>query len=447
MKQTKVKSRQLNSILIILGSVLTVALLFISYRNYAKYQLLSEVSEHKDYLEENARLMEKGSDDLTNAVRMFVITGKMEYFEAFYEEAEITRTRDNAIDAVQEEIDREESVRRSLEEALRVSNDLVDTEKYAMRLAAEAYGLNINDFHGYLDEVTLSEEDLFMDKDVQARKAIDLVYDDTYLGQKERIYSNIQSAMDTILITSEAQKNQVENEYRSLLITQSVLLFLLLLLMIGFAVIFTRLYVIPLQRFTESLENKDELQEIGSEELRVFARTYNNLLEQIRSDQDELSYEASHDALTQLYNRKIFEKVRLSLENVAMLIIDVDHFKQINDTYGHEVGDATLVKLAKILKVSFRSEDYVCRIGGDEFAVIMLHTDESLSQLIVNKVTHINEYMHNTDDGLPYNSLSIGIAFAGNTEEAESLYSRCDKALYHTKEAGKNGYSFYRESE
>ena len=126
----------------------------------------------------------------------------------------------------------------------------------------------------------------------------------------------------------------------------------------------------------------------GSLEMRYLAQTYNDLYESSRKEQETLSYEASHDALTGLGNRAMFERVRNDCDpaTTAMILIDIDYFKEVNDTYGHEAGDQLLKRAAKVFRAGFRSEDCVCRIGGDEFAVLMMHSGTHLRALVQRKI-------------------------------------------------------------
>lgn len=126
-----------------------------------------------------------------------------------------------------------------------------------------------------------------------------------------------------------------------------------------------------------------------------------------------------------------------------MIICDVDIFKHVNDTYGHAVGDEILKKVANLLKTTFRSIDYVCRIGGDEFAVIMVDVNQELSYTIREKITVINNQLYCPTDDLPAISLSAGVAFTDRANPGESIFKDADKALYHVKQNGKHGCGFY----
>ena len=126
-----------------------------------------------------------------------------------------------------------------------------------------------------------------------------------------------------------------------------------------------------------------------------------------------------------------------------MIICDIDFFKHINDTYGHAVGDEILKKVANLLQTTFRSVDYVCRIGGDEFAVIMVDVNQELSYTISEKITVINNQLYCPTDDLPAISLSVGVAFTDRANPGESIFKDADKALYRVKQNGKHGCGFY----
>ncbi len=160
-----------------------------------------------------------------------------------------------------------------------------------------------------------------------------------------------------------------------------------------------------------------------------------------------LSNEAKTDALTGLYNRDGYDALcaAADLHTTTLLLVDVDKFKGINDRFGHEIGDRVLKKIARSLKQNFRREDSVCRIGGDEFAVLMPNNTAPEDETIREKVMRINRELSNTvDDSLPPVSISVGGAHGGGTEDWTALFRQADAALYQVKEAGRRGFRFYR---
>ena len=168
------------------------------------------------------------------------------------------------------------------------------------------------------------------------------------------------------------------------------------------------------------------------------------------NEKKSLEHKAMYDALTNLYNRAGYDALlkRLSKETdimVAMLVIDIDRFKEVNDTYGHDVGDRILKNTARLLKVTFRSSDYVIRYGGDEFVVIMVGITENLAFVVKNKIESINVQMENPIANIPRTSVSAGLAFSEKGVSQE-LFKKADEALYETKTTTRRGGTVYGEN-
>ena len=163
----------------------------------------------------------------------------------------------------------------------------------------------------------------------------------------------------------------------------------------------------------------------------------NSFSERILQDQ------ASTDGLTGLYNRKGYERVleEIDPKTSTLLLFDADKFKHINDNFGHEAGDEVLRKIARALQENFRREDYICRIGGDEFAVLMLNTDESWNKTVMKKVSRINMTLSHVEDGLPAASVSVGAA--AGAADCKTLFEHADEELYRVKSTGGRGCGYY----
>ncbi len=163
---------------------------------------------------------------------------------------------------------------------------------------------------------------------------------------------------------------------------------------------------------------------------------------------------AYYDPLTELPNRLTFrgrlEQAMASLERgggrVAILYIDLDRFKNINDTLGHSIGDQLLRHAAERLLGSVRRNDTVARLGGDEFVVMLtgLHRDDEVTP-IAEKILHEMAEPFQLEGHEVFVTTSIGIAFfPSDAEGMEDLVKNADTAMYHAKESGRNNYQFYR---
>ena len=124
------------------------------------------------------------------------------------------------------------------------------------------------------------------------------------------------------------------------------------------------------------------------------------------------------------------------------MLVDVDNFKTFNDTYGHEMGDAILVEVVATLHAYFRPSDYICRIGGDEFAVIMSSVGTGTSAAIEHKLDQIATFLRDTTNGLPKATISVGVAFGRPGIKDDELFQEADGALYEAKRLGRDTYVF-----
>ena len=157
--------------------------------------------------------------------------------------------------------------------------------------------------------------------------------------------------------------------------------------------------------------------------------------------------QAEYDSMTGVLNRGAFDQVLDLMEkderDFALILVDVDNFKSVNDTYGHAAGDAILKRVSKLLVGGFRSIDRVYRIGGDEFAVVMMDVTGDFGYTIENKIDEINNRLAVREEDAPAASLSVGAAFMDRENPGESLFKDADRALYYVKEHGRNGCRIY----
>jgi len=165
-----------------------------------------------------------------------------------------------------------------------------------------------------------------------------------------------------------------------------------------------------------------------------------------KNEQAIIQFKIEHDALTGVLNRNAYDRYTKILENsdmaIAYILLDVDKFKQINDNYGHGMGDSVLKCLAGYLRREFRLSDHIIRMGGDEFCIIMTGIEDKDEQMLIDKIYAINQSLKNPHNNIPRVSISAGIAFSQQGFD-NSLYKKADIALYHTKNTTRDGYTIY----
>lgn len=441
-----IRIQSLSYIMIAVSCIFYIFILYITLRVSENYDSLTQNITTYTLCSQDADSLEEASDYLTEQVRLYVMTTDPEYMNAYIEELYVTKRREQALENLRIHNISEESL-SYLQQALDDSNALAVTELYAIRLVGEAVGYPPDLFPDSMKSIRLSEEDAALSSEEKLQKAQTQVFNTEYLHSKELIRSDIASCLDSIVSaslkaqeTSAADMNQSlfrQRFYISILFFLNILTFIMIIILI----------VKPLKIYVNCIKEEKMLSIIGSYEFKYLALTYNDIYTLNRVNESMLRQKAEHDPLTGLANRAAFDKLQQIMKTdnpLTLFLIDVDYFKNVNDTYGHKVGDQVLKKVATALQKSFRSQDFVMRIGGDEFAAVI--TNITLEQRFVfdQKAAIINKFLSGAEDGLPTVTLSIGAAFSEHGF-TDNLYTLADKALYHVKEHGRNGYALYQD--
>jgi diguanylate cyclase (GGDEF)-like protein len=188
---------------------------------------------------------------------------------------------------------------------------------------------------------------------------------------------------------------------------------------------------------------------IGVTLLRMYFALYMNL-----GLGRALEHQASHDALTGLPNRTLLKRrleraladIDTSTQHVTLLMLDLDGFKEVNDTFGHSAGDQVLVQVARRVVSSVRDVDLVARLGGDEFAVVLADSPGDQATSLARRVLASLELPIALRVTTASIATSIGIATGGLGDTADELLRNADLAMYAAKDAGGNGYALYKPS-
>ncbi len=427
-------------------AVLAVLLMISIYRSSFGFEALRAVTRQHAELRVSSYELQIASDYLTEQVRCYTESGNREYLDHYFEEANVTRRRDRALEILQGELG-DTVPYQALQAAMNQSVHLMDREYHAMRLTIESRHVDVTLFPDQIQRVELSGEEKGLSDAEKEALARNMVFDDEYHHQKEIISENMQTCLRDLDDIMHGREEEASASMDGILWQQRILIILLIICILALVILNVNLMIQPLLQAVNEIRGDRPISVHGAWELRYLAHTYNLAYGNNLQNTERLAYEASHDKLTGLRNRSSFDffMENMKMEESALILIDVDHFKEINDSQGHDTGDQALCAVAEVLRSSFRSQDYIFRIGGDEFAVILLRINRSYTEMIRRKISLINRKLEEQEDERFRSSVSAGVAFSEGSKEPKTLFRQADRALYQVKKSGRRGCSFHRE--
>lgn len=431
------------AVTVLLGAICVSIFLY----GRAQLTVLDETTDAYIVCEQDARQLQSASDYLTEQVRLAATTGDESYIAAYFDEANNAKRREAAI-ADMEKYFSGSSAFDALKSALDSSNELMITEEYSMRLVCEANKSSVTTWPEEIREVELSVDDSLLPSDKKLERARQLVFDQNYENARADITSRVSQCADDLVQETKNKQGHASTVFSDVYRKLEISVAALVLMSIALCVFIRFAMVKPLVAYGESIRKNSKFPVTGAAELQNLAETYNDMYDKNEEQQRLIKHQAEHDALTDLLNRGSYDRLLHLYESdgshFALILVDVDVFKSVNDTYGHATGDKILKRVAYLLTTAFRSIDHICRIGGDEFAIIMVEMTPDLAYTIEEKIDAVNEQLANPEEeGIPAVSLSVGIAFTDRENPSDSIFKDADKALYHVKENGRSGYSFY----
>lgn len=264
--------------------------------------------------------------------------------------------------------------------------------------------------------------------------------------------SNYKRAIDMKMIT-------INHTFLYLLF---IIIFIVFILSI-FIIIFSLKLLHPLQLLIDGIKKITSgnlsftIDNISNDEIGVVVDAFNAMAQKRKLVQEELQKMAMRDGLTGLYNHKFFYT---ALENeiargdrynefISLILIDIDNFKMVNDTYGHIAGDTILIELSRRLMTRARTTDYVCRYGGEEIAIILVETDISTARSIAEELRLLIEKEPFLIDDGRYVSITVSIGVSTYNNEAKdpsTIFMHADKALYEAKDSGRNSVCVFEKN-
>jgi diguanylate cyclase (GGDEF)-like protein len=370
-----------------------------------------------------------------------------------------------------------------------LENDVIDLQKNLLIYIVDDVKEMTNDpskLESYInrEDITLQEVTVFdkemniiaMNYDVEGTTSLGQRYNKEGLEQYfKKVFQSqnddtLHNKKHNLLIKPIVNNNKIvayiTSNYKSTVDRKMVAInqtFLYLLFVIIFTVFIISIFIIifslkllhPLELLIEGIKKitagdlSFTIKNVSNDEIGVVVDAFNHMTQKRKHVEKALEELAIRDGLTGLYNHKFFYTL-LEKEiarddryhnTVSLLLIDIDHFKNVNDTYGHRAGDTILRELSQRLMTRARSTDYVCRYGGEEIAVILIETNITEAKAIAEELRIlIEKEPFPIEDGryIPI-TLSIGVStYSEEAKDASMMVSNADNALYRAKENGRN---------
>ena len=442
----KISIRTVSIVIFLITVGIGGMLALISSECTRQFQNLQDETERFIQCESALQQMQAGSDYLEKQVSQYVQTGQYIHMDFYLKEIRETQRYEKACDYLQQEFGGTTAI-KPLESAVAYEEKLREQEFYIMRLMAEVSFADEDLWPEEIRGIALTPEDAALEQEQKQERALEILSGHAYKILRTNEDNYIVGAKQALGQQTRNNQNHAQTVFRDVYLKFETGVAVLIVLVLLICIILWKLVIAPLKMYGKSIVKGEIFPVVGAKELQELATTYNKVYQENLVAQKLIRHEAEHDALTDALNRGAFEKILSIYEqgdsSFAMIMVDVDVFKQVNDTYGHSVGDKILVKVADNLQREFRSIDYICRIGGDEFAIVMVDVGSDLKEVVREKIAQVNENLSNPTDGLPAVSLSVGVAFSDRENPGDSIFKDADKALYKVKNSGRNNCGFY----
>ena len=414
-----------NLVLTGIGIIIALLMIYANIQTDKNYHLMDEVISESLLSQEATGKMESISSAMSGSAQAFVEKGDASQIYAYVGQltalnAEFSESGMLSAKRQQEDPD--------LARAVAIFNTIRDTEWRAMRLKADEMSMPVAGMPEAMQKAVLPAEEAGI-------TASDLLNRPVYRGLQSQLAGSVDASHR--FVSERASARAEEASYHLGRVVRYQKIMISIFIGVAFLVlILNRLMVLrPINRCVAAVDRQEQIPVRGSSEIRHLARAYNDMLQDNKQKTEALSYTATHDALTGVYNRAAFDKAYHLYRDarIGLLVVDVDKFKHYNDDYGHDIGDRVLTRVAEALKSSFREEDHISRIGGDEFCIIMMNAGMDQAERVYRTVQKINRTLKKPDGDLPSITISVGAAFWDRPNPKAGIMKDADTALLEIK--------------
>ena len=373
-----------------------------------------------------SQLLRQGSDELTEQVRLYAVTGDLRYMNAYFHEANVNRSRDRALQMLREHDDPFDAL-PSLSEALQYSVDLMRIEFRSMKLISQAYGRGTDGIpYEEVRDFALTPEEEGMTPEEKKEYGLSLLFDEVYENEKIKIWDKTDSVLNSAITHTDELLTDLSDGQENSIARQRIYLLLFIASVIA-------LGAIILRRTRTDIIREEKLEDV---EMRS---------EQLSEELAEATVRANEDPLTGLYNRAAY-KARIDAlqkdgkRDFAILAWDINDLKRVNDNYGHDVGDIYIRNCCDVFCEIFHKKS-VYRTGGDEFAVVLTGDDFERRDELMEKLKKAEtdaERIPTFDAGKAGFAYGLAVFRRSGKQTAEEVQKQADERMYEKKREMKN---------
>ena len=443
----------------IIGIAIFSIMFLVLYEIFRLYQVTTELSliENQRYeMTLKADELRQSSDDLTKMARAYVITHDPHFKEDYYKILDIRdgkEPRPKNYEGIYWDLS--PKVRKIMHPLQKRSS----LESQMQKLPYSDFELQkLKESKINSDKLALLEQNAFekseKSKNLKVDTTVALLHSKEYFQAKE----NIMLPIDAFLTSVRERTRQkiVDAHHKIEIIYKEITILFILSVIILLSVIYVlrKKILEPIEYLHQAIlafrNNEKDIpkQKFYKDEIGQMIEQFFQMKEKIDEDNEKLRQLATTDSLTKIYNRRAFFEIANSFftlakrENIelSILILDIDFFKKINDTYGHVTGDRVLQHLVQVVQETLRKSDIFARYGGEEFIVLLPNTSLDAAQHVAQKIRQqVEKSPCHIDKTDIFITISIGCsAYKKDDNSLNEIILRADKALYIAKENGRN---------
>ena len=439
----------------VLALILVIIFFSFIYFINSLYQTIQE-SSHSKYINyemlQKADELRRSSNFLTRFARNYVVTKDIKYKSDYYKVLNIRNGEEfkpkdydriywNLIEPTRSMMHPSTKVKLSLFDEIKklpYSKQQIKELKKSLTESEKLVNLELKAFNAM--------------KENNQKLAIKILYSDKYKLAKHKIMIPMSNFLDSTYKTFYEHQENVTKKINNLF------KIIFILVVSGISIFFIALFLlrkkvlIPIEYLMDVIEkvknNEDDYEKIiyCNDEIGIFTEQLFEMKEQIDKDLEKLKELSSTDPLTGIKNRRAFFEIsenffKLSRRKelpLSLIMLDIDFFKKVNDTYGHSIGDEVLKYLVKIVNKELRDSDIFARYGGEEFIILLPETDIEGAFKTADKLRKIIENTPYEGDVEISITISCGVAQLTNEKIFNDLIIKSDKALYRAKDGGRN---------